>query len=156
MKLRQDREWYVRHAALDEPSEVAAGGFSFDKLPPSAADAPDGSDVDPAFGRLIQLSRRSRGWSIEELSTRARVEVNELVRIEKDPHFVPGPRTVYQLANLLGFRNDRLLQLSGNTKLRDRQLGEGAVRFAARSESVEALNAAEQNALQEFVKYLSE
>jgi transcriptional regulator with XRE-family HTH domain len=105
---------------------------------------------------LIQLSRRHRGWSIEELSSRARVEVNELVRIERDPHFVPGPRTVYQLANLLGFRNDRLLQLSGNTTPRDRQLGEGAVRFAARSESVDALNAAEQTALQEFVKYLSE
>ncbi|MBX9600049.1 MAG: helix-turn-helix domain-containing protein [Bryobacteraceae bacterium] len=153
MRLRQNREWYEKHAALDQPAEIAAGGFSLDQLPPSQVDV---NEADLAFGRLINLSRRNRGWSIEELSTRARVEVNDLVRIEKDPHFVPGPRTVYQLANLLGFRNDRLLQLSGNTKLRDRRLGENAVKFAARSEPLQALDPAEQNALEEFVKYLSE
>ena len=35
MTLKLDREWYLKHAALDEPAEVAAGEFSFDKLPPS-------------------------------------------------------------------------------------------------------------------------
>ncbi len=50
MILKQDREWYVRHAALDEPSEVAAGEFSLDKLPPLPA---EGAEADQAFSPLI-------------------------------------------------------------------------------------------------------
>jgi hypothetical protein len=47
-----------------------------------------------------------------------------------------------------------MLQLSGNMIVRDTTLGEQAVRFAARSESVEKLNKEEHTALEEFVKYL--
>jgi hypothetical protein len=49
-----------------------------------------------------------------------------------------------------------MLQLSGNVIARDQTLGQEAVRFAARSESVEKLNKDEQRALEEFVKFLSE
>jgi len=51
---------------------------------------------------------------------------------------------------------DRLLQLSGNMIVRDRSLGQQAVKFAARSESVQKLSRQEHQALEEFVKYLNE
>jgi len=40
--------------------------------------------------------------------------------------------------------------------VRDRRLGEQAVKFAARSESVEKLSRQEHQALEEFVRYLNE
>ncbi len=63
---------------------------------------------------------------------------------------------MYQLAKTLRLPNVRLLQISGNTIARDKRLGEHALRFAAQSESVGKLSDEEQDALEEFVKYLGE
>jgi transcriptional regulator with XRE-family HTH domain len=155
MKFTFDKEWLRKNADRDDDLEIAAGAFSFDQLPTTAGDPGDRSTV-LAFGRLINLCRRKRGWTVEDLAQAARVDVSEAIRIEHDASYVPGPRTVYQLSMALGLPRERMLQLSGNMIVRDRGLGEQAVKFAARSESVEKLSRQEHRALEEFVKYLNE
>jgi HTH-type transcriptional regulator, competence development regulator len=155
MKFTFDKDWLQRNADQDDNLEIAAGSFSFDQLPPVEANA-SGPTAVPAFGRLVNLCRRKQGWTIEDLATFARIDVTEAIRIEHETNYVPGPRTVYQLSTALGLPRERMLQLSGNMFVRDRGLGEQAVRFAARSESVEKLNRQEHLALEEFVKYLNE
>jgi hypothetical protein len=52
--------------------------------------------------------------------------------------------------------SDKLFVVSGLKFSTDQRFNNQAVRFAARSEAVDKLNKEEQQALQEFVKYLSE
>ena len=155
MKFTFDKNWLEKNADRDDSFEIAAGSFSFDPLPLGEASA-DGPTAIPAFGRLVNLCRRKHGWTIEDLAATARIDLKEALRIEHETNYAPGPRTVYQLSTALGLPRERMLQLSGNTFVRDLGLGEQALRFAARSESVEKLNRQEHLALEEFVKYLNE
>lgn len=155
MKFNFDKEWLQRHADTDPTLEIAAGALSIDQLPPATGDSA-GSPAALAFGRLINLSRRKRGWTLEDLAASARIDAAEAIRIEHDATYIPGPRTVYQLSTTLGLPREQMLQLSGNMLARDRRLGEQALKFAARSESVERLSKQEHQALEEFVKYLKE
>ena len=163
MKMNLTREWFSKRAALDDKAEVSAGRLDLDRLPaarpPNVRTMHAASEVDnpnPAFGRLINLWRRKKGLRIDALAEQARIDAGELIEIEQNLNYVPEPRTVYQLAKTLGLPSERMLELSGNLMVRDSSLGQEAVRFAARSESVEKLSKDEQRALEEFVKFLSE
>jgi len=107
-----DREWLQKNADRDDNLEIAAGSLSLDQIPPTARDPANRTEV-PAFGRLVNLSRRQRGWTIEGLASFACIDLAEAIRIEHDESYVPGPRTVYQLSNALGLPRERMLQLSG-------------------------------------------
>lgn len=156
MKLEMSREWFLNKISLEEGVDVVAGSpvamlstgaQIFDK---QAAD-----DVRLAFGTLVHLMRRRKTMSQEKLADDADVDLSEIVEIEHNFHYRPEPRTVYQLAKIFSLPVDRLLQLSGNTRSRDTELRQEAVRFAARSDSLEQLNHQEQAILEEFVAYLS-
>ena len=163
MKLNLTKEWLKKRARLEENADTSAGLFNIDVLKANksnehhaSAAQTQGDNILLVFGRLINLWRRKKGLRIDELADKARIDIAELIAIEQDIHYTPEPRTVYQLAKILGLPGDRMLQLSGNTIVRDQTLGEEAIRFAARSESVEKLTKDEQRALEEFVKFLSE
>ena len=164
MKTNITKEWLKKRAAVDEMAEVSCGYLNLDMLGAEpghdqAAASRGSFEQDSsrvAFGKLINLWRRKKGLRMEELAIKARIDLAELIEIEKTIDFIPEPRTVYQLAQVLGLPNQRLLQLSGNTVARDPSLGQEAVRFAARSDSVQKLNKSEQQALEEFVKLLSD
>ncbi len=78
------------------------------------------------------------------------------MNIERGEGFVPEPRTVHQIAQVLKLPERRLLELAGLTEVRDRRLREATVRFAARSEPIEELRPEELEALEEYVKVLAE
>ena len=163
MKLDLSEKWLRQRAELDDKADVSAGTLDISRLAASrpanvvtmqASAEPESPN--PAFGKLINLWRREKGMRIDTLAEKARVDIAELIEIERNLNYVPEPRTVYQLAKILGLPSERLLELSGNLIARDTTLGQEAVRFAARSESVEKLSKEEHRALEEFVKYLSE
>ena len=163
MKMNLSQEWLRQRAALDDKAEVSAGTLDLNRLSAarpsnviSMKSSAESESPNPAFGRLINLWRRKRGLRIEILADKARIDVAELIEIERNLNYVPEPRTVYQLAKTLELPSDSMLELSGNLIVRESSLGQEAVRFAARSESVEKLSKDEQRALEEFVKFLSE
>lgn len=163
MKMNLSKEWFQQRTALDDDADVSAGTLNLNRLPANRASnvgsmhgSSEADTPNPAFGRLINLWRRKMGLRIDALADRARIDVAELIEIERNLNYVPEPRTVFQLAKTLEVPTERLLELSGNVVVRDPSLGEEAVRFAARSESVERLSKDEQRALEEFVKFLSE
>jgi transcriptional regulator with XRE-family HTH domain len=163
MKMNLSKKWLRQRATLDDKADVSAGTLDLNRLPaarPSNVVSMEASgeteSPSPAFGRLINLWRRKNGLRIDVLAEKARIDVAELIEIERNLNYVPEPRTVYQLAKTLHLPGERMLELSGNLILRDSNLGQEAVRFAARSESVEKLSKDEQRALEEFVKFLSE
>jgi HTH-type transcriptional regulator, competence development regulator len=160
MNFNISKEWLLRHAEKDDKVEISAGRLDLEDLIAhkralGASKEPTEAPV-PAFGKLINLCRRSKGLSMEQLAERARVDLSELINIEHDLRYRPEPRTVYQLSGVLDLPNEKLLQLSGNMVIRDMRFEQSAVKFAARSESVDKLSREEHRALEEFVKYLSE
>ena len=157
MKLTLTKDWFARRAALEKDIDVAAGLLArYPSLEEPKPSAPLPTETRLALGPLVQLMRRKHRMSMEALAEEARVDLAEIVSIERDPSFRPEPRTVYQIASILQLPSKGLLQLSGNTVVKDEAFRDQAVRFAARSGSVERLTREEQRALEEYVAFLSE
>ncbi len=109
-----------------------------------------------ALGRFVNLMRRKRGWTMSQLAEEARVDVGDILSIEKEPSHKPEPRTLYQLSQVFGVSNQKLLGLSGLMQPKDVSYVEDAVRFAANSESIEKLSKLEREALEGFIAVLSD
>ena len=107
------------------------------------------------FGRLIQLLRKEKGLSISELAEKARVDEQELRRIEAETECEPKPRTVAQLAEVFCVVPKSLARVANLTRQVDEQITEGAVRFAACAKDVDKLTREESRALKDFVRLLN-
>lgn len=156
MRLDRSKDWWVNRAIAEGDAHVGAGLLARDPVPEADQRGGPSEDVRIAFGRFINMMRRRHGLSIEGLADAARVDASELLVIEEDMHYVPGPRTVYQLARMFDVPQARLMQLAGLTAANDTGLAEEAVRFAARSEAVQKLTPEESAALAAFVAVLSQ
>jgi HTH-type transcriptional regulator, competence development regulator len=161
MKIERSQAWWLAMADSEGDLPVAAGVPEADALP--RAEQPSrvptslaATETRLAFGRFINLMRRRRGLSVEQLARKADVDVSELLIIEDDVRHIAEPRTVYQLAQAFGVPQERLVELAGLTEPRDASLREEAVRFAANSRSVKHLTTEEDAALEAFVSVLSQ
>ena len=93
MRLDRSKEWWIARARAEGDAVIGAGMLARDPLPDDRpAVAIEENRI--AFGRFINLMRRQEGYSIEALADAAEVDASELLVIEDDVHYVPGPRTV--------------------------------------------------------------
>lgn len=159
MKLELSEDWWMARARREGDAVVGAGLLAFDPAPearPSGVQVGAAEDTRIAFGKFVNLMRRRRGFSMEQLAEAAELEASELLVIEDNVHYVPEPRTVFKLAQTFEVSQRRLMQLAGLSVANDIGFREEAVRFAARSESVQKLTPEESSALEAFVTVLSE
>jgi HTH-type transcriptional regulator, competence development regulator len=159
MRLERSKEWWMARARREGDAAISAGLMALDPAPevrPSSTQMGAGEEARIAFGKFVHLMRRRRGFSMEQLADAADLEASELLVIEADVHYVPEPRTVFKLAQTFEVSQGRLMQLAGLAAANDAGFREQAVRFAARSESVEKLTPDESSALEAFVAVLSE
>jgi transcriptional regulator with XRE-family HTH domain len=146
------REWLIQMADFEDACQsVSVGGLAgdLDMLPAFAGDA------QRVFGRLIELARRKKSLTVEQLAEQADVDLAEIVDIETQEPVIPHVRTVYQLAQVLDLPSGRLMEVAGLAKPRP-EINSAALKFAARSESTAKLTREEKEALEEFVKVLVE
>ena len=108
-----------------------------------------------SLGKFVELSRRRMRLSVEQFAQNADVDLAELLAIEKAEDIAPEPRTIYQLASVLRIDVGPLLELAGLAAQKSADLTETAVRFAARSEPMDALTKEEDEALNWFVEQLT-
>jgi len=155
MRIEVTRDWCLHMAELEGDEEIGAGSLSVDPTFDGESLTQSGAPV-VAFGRFVSLMRRDRGLTVEKLADDADVDVAELVSVEEDSRYKPEVRTVYQLANFFDVPRTTLLQVAGLTLPKDDRIVEESVRFAARSEPVDALSREERAALEAFVAVLSE
>ena len=142
----------MRMARYEGDAEIGAGRIAID--PWFDGPAEDGPNI--AFGRFVNLMRRQRSMSVEQLADHTDVDVADLVKIEINPYYKPELRTVYQLANYFKVSRPGLMQVAGLAVSKDEKLFDESVRFAARSESTAELSSEEGAALEAFVAVLSE
>lgn len=156
MKLNYPKEWYERRIALEGDVEIGAG------TPPNYREkAEENANVKPletriALGTFVELWRRNQGWDAVKLAKEAGVDPEEILDIERNPQSEPEPSAVYRLAQVFKMPAKILMELAGLTEPRTPYLREAAVRFAARSESMAALNKNEREAFEAFVSAISE
>jgi hypothetical protein len=162
MRVTMSKEWFERAVANEEGLEVSAGLGSpavvlAAKDETLTEEEPCRSYADLAvFGKLVNLRRRERRLTLEALAQEADLGLDEVCAIDSGRWEHPKPRTVRNLASVLSLPHSKLMQLSGLMQARNQSLQDAAVHFAARAENLEALSPQEAQALQEFVKYLSE
>jgi transcriptional regulator with XRE-family HTH domain len=156
MKFELTREQARKIATLEGDAVVGAGSPAFTEGEQAGISVVDcTSELRLAFGRFVALMRRNRRMTAEKLADQADIDLSELLSIEQDPHYVPEPRTVYQLANCFKVPEGRLMELAGLAIVRDVGFAQEAVRFAARSESIAKLTEEERSALEEFITLIS-
>jgi len=112
-------------------------------------------DLHRSLGVLVQLLRRKKGLSVEELAAEARVDVFEVQGIELGTTLDANPRTIYQLEQYFQLPSRSLVILSGAVNV-ESEIHEEAVRFAASAQGMNKLNRDEKKALNKFVKFLKE
>lgn len=159
MKLERSKDWWMAQARREGDAVIGAGLLAFDPVPderPLGAQAVAVEETRIAFGKFVNLMRRRRGFSMEQLAQAADLDASELLVIEDDVHYVPEPRTVFKLAETFEVSQRRLMQLAGLVAANDAGFRREAVRFAARSEAVQKLTPEESSALEAFVAVLSE
>ena len=156
MKLDYPKKWYENRIALEGDAEIGAGTPLGVQAKTLAKSHVTRIDTRIAFGTFVALWRRNRGWDAAKLAETAELDTEEILEIERDPHCEPEPDAVYKLARVFGLSPKPLLELAGLIEPTTPRLREEAVRFAARSESVAALNDREREAFEAFVSAISE
>ena len=157
MTLNYPKSWFERRIALEGDAEVGAGTPPpVQQLRPGAASNIVPINTRIAFGTFVGLWRRNKGWDAVKLAEQAGIDPEEILEIEHDVHSQPELDAVHKLARVFGVPPKPLLELAGLIEARTPQLREEAVRFAARSESVAALNQREREAFEAFVATISE
>ncbi|NMY75634.1 helix-turn-helix transcriptional regulator [Pseudomonas sp. WS 5071] len=153
MKFDIPKEWSLRMARREEQAgALAQFGAGYSAPKDGYAEA---SHANSVLGRFVQLLRRKRHMTLEQLATQADVDISELVEIETDIYHHPQPRTIYMLADYFDLPKPKLMEIAGLVVPRNNQLSNAAVRFAANSGPLVELSPEEQRALEEFVKELS-
>lgn len=111
-----------------------------------------GSSVSPAPGRMmvakfIELARRERNQSPQELAVRAGVDLSDVVALENPEWQRPSAQVIESVAAALDVDALPLLELSGLSRTENKVLGELAIEFAARREAMKPLEPQEIEAL---------
>lgn len=164
LEINLTREW-ARVQAKSEPDDgiTTVGGLAqraTEMAVPSVLNSPQRAEsvADPrrqSLAKFVELSRRRLRLSVEQLADQAAIDLGELLAIENAEDFAPEPRTIFQLAGMLKVRPEPLMELAGLVFRKNTTLTESAVRFAARSEPMQALSPDEEAALNWFVKELT-
>jgi len=157
MRIAYTKERCLRRAPNEGNGYVGAGSLALSpkKEIKNESCSTEINEVRVAFGRFVQLTRRNQGLSHEAFADQIDVDVQELVNIERTT-CSPEPRTIYQLSRSLNVETKKLLQLSGLSTLKEPELEQEALLFAASSESIDKLSKEESEALKHFVTVLSE
>lgn len=150
-------EWYHRRLEAESDAPILAGLMLTmrEPLEESPKQAIRSEELDLAFGKFVNLMRRQRRLSLEQLAEKVDIDIEELLEIEDCCKKKPSVRTVHNLASFFEIPNNSLLQMAQIVTQRSPNLMSEAIRFAARSESITELKKEERLALETFVSFLS-
>lgn len=152
-----NKEWCRNAGAKEDGLDIGAGVIAADPIfthEGGVDESPEASRL--ALGRFINLMRRDQGLSIEALAQKADIEIGELLSLENNATHLPDVRTLYQLSEIFGVSQEKLMGLSGLTHANNDDYVEEAVRYAAKSASIEVLSEDEHAILNGLISVLSE
>jgi DNA-binding XRE family transcriptional regulator len=154
MRTLDEDAWIQQKAAEEDGAFVSAGCMMVptQTLPTATSDT---LAARLSLSRFVQLGRLQLRLGKEQFAAKAQIPLTELVCIEDDDQYTPTLRTVHMLAQFLKVSHVKLLTLAGLAQAEDARFNDAAVRFAAMSEPIRPLTREEQEAFDEFAKFLS-
>jgi transcriptional regulator with XRE-family HTH domain len=155
MKILSDQEWLRQQAALEHNCYVSVGGLltAIEEMQGKRV----GSNVlKAAFGQLVRLFRRDHRMTPEQFAEDLDIDLAELIAMEAADQLRPSARSIHKLSEKMRVPSSKLFVLSGLADARDTHVQEESLKFAARSQPLQALTADEHQILNEWVKYLCE
>jgi HTH-type transcriptional regulator, competence development regulator len=165
MKLHFSNDWARAKIARDPDADPEVGDYiedihaGEDAQPQAARMATVGErtgvQLRIGMGLLVRQLRCKSGLSIDQVAQDAHVSIEDLRRVERDPHFTASPRLIFQLSEYFSVPLTMLSQLAGATHDVDRTIFNEAVKFAAHSDDVSTLTQNERTALDAFVALLN-
>jgi DNA-binding XRE family transcriptional regulator len=150
-----DEDAWIEQKAMEEDGAFVAAGCIALTPEPAAALSSDALAARLSFSRFVQLARLKLRLTKEQFAGKAQIPLKEVVCIEDDDQYTPTLRTVHMLSQFLKVSHQKLLTLAGLAQAKDAGINDAAVRFAAHSESIRMLTREEQEAFDEFAKFLS-
>jgi DNA-binding XRE family transcriptional regulator len=150
-----DEDAWIRQKAAEEDGALISAGCMMIPTEPLPAVTSDALAARLSLSRFVQLARLKLRLNKEQFASKTQIPLKELVCIEDDDQYTPTLRTVHMLAQFLKVSHVKLLTLAGLAQARDAQFNEAAVRFAAKSEPIRQLTREEQEAFDEFARFLS-
>ena len=154
MKTLDEDAWISQKAAEEDGASVLAGCIRMMASEPSLASS-GALAARLSFSKFVHLARLKLALTKEQFANKAKIPLKELICVEDDDQFAPTPRTVHMLAQFLKVSHEKLLTLAGLAQAKDAQFNAAAVRFAAMSEPIRKLTPEEQEAFEEFARFLS-
>ena len=109
-----------------------------------------------SFSKLVEHARLRLQLTKEQFAVKTRIPLEELVCIEEDDAYTPNLRTIHLLSMFLNVSHMKLLTVAGLAKPKDAGFYAASVRYAAKSQPVRRLTREEQDAFDEYVKFLSD
>lgn len=153
--MRIDEDAWIRQKAAEEDGALISAGCMMIPAEPLAAVTSDALAARLSLSRFVQLARLKLRLTKEQFASKTQIPLKELVCIEDDDQYTPTLRTVHMLAQFLKVSHVKMLTLAGLAQAKDAQFSDAAVRFAAKSEPIRQLTREEQEAFDEFAKFLS-
>jgi transcriptional regulator with XRE-family HTH domain len=150
-----DEDAWIRQKAEEEDGALISAGCMMIPTEPLPAVTSDALAARLSLSRFVQLARLQLRFNKEQFASKTQIPLKELVCIEDDDQYTPTLRTVHMLAQFLKVSHVKLLTLAGLAQARDAQFNDAAVRFAAKSEPIRQLTREEQEAFDEFARFLS-
>lgn len=157
IRFPENRDELIREAVSQEEACVSVGGLAENLGMLGVPQVPVGGATvgAKALAKLVEFWRREKQLSVEELAARSGLTEEEVLNSEEGDT-IPEPRVLYALSTVLSVSYEKLLYLTGHKSNRDKTVQTAAIRFAARSESMERLSQHEEAALHEFIRALAE
>lgn len=107
------------------------------------------------FQKLLYLSRRKRGWTVEKAADTMGIEPAELFALERSENYKPSPFILYKLSTTYDIPQEKLAVLVGAFKQVPVELKKEASKFVAKSDSFDKLSSDERKLVDDFIKLLT-
>jgi ribosome-binding protein aMBF1 (putative translation factor) len=160
MKFSITQDWLRRHLKQADDSNVAAAGTTLDELERDAQRRTVTplilASVPTDIGKVVRYIREQKGWSREDLSKLADVDLADIVGLESTPDYSPSPRAAVCLADVLGLSRTRFQEKLGMRVVRDVSAStRQELKWAAHSKAGAPTSDEDFEAIRALVKALS-
>ncbi len=117
---------------------------------------PEAGPMHYAFRLFVQMLRRRRGLTVDDVARQAGLPRDEVISLERTPGGRPTVEAIHRLSELYDVPESKLMALAGIVKDVPDPIRSQASRFVARSESFVKLTREERQAVDEFLGVLKD
>ncbi len=151
-QLEPKEEWFRKAAEAEDNGIVSVGGMA---VRIAALERRERHPELKALGKLLELRRREKGLTVEEVARRAEVTAAALEALERGLRLLDTRDVIGAVAKALDLPAEKLLAAAGLNGSPDPELSSAVLRFAAAAQPAGRLSPSEEAALKQILNALA-